>query len=387
MRGQNRPRRAFGGKMDIRAKLFLQRDPYDAARTAPYFVEAARQNLRFHQENCPEYARLLALAGFDPASVQTEADVARIPPIPTLFLKKHPLQSLPEEQLVLRATSSGTSGKKSALAFDRQSAFFGIGALTRLLAHLKLISAIPANYVILSYPPGEGMELGASKTARGATRFAPAFHRVYALRRDGAGGYEPDIEGMAAALARFEKSPFPVRFTGFPAYLHALCRMLENRGMRLKLPRGSLAMLGGGFKGMADGGGAEALYALAGETLGLPRERIFEFFSAAEHPLAYYKCRNGHFHIPAYARVVIREADTLAPAPDGAPGLLNLISPLVTSMPLLSVMTDDVAVRHNGGCGCGIASPYFELLGRAGRPDFATCAAQAAQLLEGASRV
>ena len=366
--------------MDIRSKVFLGRNPYDTAHAAPHFTEAVRQNMRFHTEHCPTYARLLALSGFDSDCLLTEADIARIPPIPTLFLKTHWLVSLPEEKLTLRATSSGTSGAKSMLAFDRQSAFYGIGALARLFAHLRLISVLPVNYAVLCYPPGEGMELGASKTAHGATRFAPALNRAYALRRDGAGGYEPDIEGVAAALARFEKTPFPVRFTGFPGYLHALCRHLQQRNLRLKLPKGSLAMLGGGFKGMADEG-AESLYALAGQTLGLPRERIFEFFSAAEHPLAYYKCKNGHFHIPAYSRVIIRDADTLAPAPDGEAGLLNFVTPLVTSMPLLSVMTDDVAVRCPGGCGCGIESPYFDLLGRAGRPGFATCAAQAAALL------
>lgn len=367
--------------MDLRRKLFLGKDPYDTARTAPYFTEAVRENLRFHSENCPDYARLLALSGFDPACFTSNKDIFNIPPVPTLFLKRHPLVSLPKERMVLYATSSGTSGLKSAVAFDRASLFYGAGALGRLFARLGLVSAIPANYVILSYPPKDGAELGAAKTARGASRFAPALSRIYALRRDAFGNYEPDIEGVAAALARFKNSPVPVRFTGFPAYLYALCRMLQSRGTRIVLPKGSLAMLGGGFKGMPEGDGAEALYALAGETLSLRRNRIFEFFSAAEHPIAYYKCKNGHFHIPAYSRVIIRNADDLTPAPDGGAGLLNFVSPLMTSMPLLSVMTDDVAVRSPGGCGCGIESPYFTLLGRAGGSGISTCAVRAAEML------
>ena len=53
------------------------------------------------------------------------------------------------------------------------------------------------------------------------------------------------------------------------------------------------------------------------------------------------------------------------------------------SMPLHSIMTDDLAILREGEeCGCGNNAPYFELLGRAGLQDIKTCAAGAAQFLE-----
>ncbi len=367
--------------MDARAKVFLTKNPYDLSRCAPHFLRAVQENLRHHISGCPDYAKLLTAAGFEPESLCKEEDLWRIPPLPTLFLKRHRLVSVPERALVLHATSSGTSGARSALDFDRPSLLYGIGALTRLFAHLGIVSALPAHYVILSYPPGEGMTLGASQTANGATRFAPVLSKTYALMQDGAGGYAPDIQGVRAALLRHAKSPFPVRFVGFPAYLYALCRLLEQEGLRLPMPRGSLALIGGGFKGMA--GEAADLPRLANERLGLSPARIFEVFSAAEHPIAYCKCQNGHFHIPAYSRVFIRGDNGVTPVADGEPGLLSFLSPLVTSMPLLSVMTDDVAARFPGGCGCGIESPYFTLLGRAGGARHATCAVEAGDLLDG----
>ncbi len=61
---------------------------------------------------------------------------------------------------------------------------------------------------------------------------------------------------------------------------------------------------------------------------------------------------------------------------------MNLITPMMTSMPFTSVMTDDVAVMYPGeACPCGIKAPYFEVLGRAGLADIKTCAAGAAELL------
>ena len=47
-------------------------------------------------------------------------------------------------------------------------------------------------------------------------------------------------------------------------------------------------------------------------------------------------------------------------------------------MPLSSVLTDDLAVLHPAkSCGCGIATDYFELKGRAGVSQIKTCAAHA----------
>ena len=80
--------------------------------------------------------------------------------------------------------------------------------------------------------------------------------------------------------------------------------------------------------------------------------------------------------------------NTLEPLPHGQVGLVNLISPMVRATPILSVMTDDLGVLHDGGtCGCGITSPYLEIIGRVGLKDIKTCAAGAAELLANAGSV
>jgi len=85
--------------------------------------------------------------------------------------------------------------------------------------------------------------------------------------------------------------------------------------------------------------------------------------------------------VPIYSRVIVRDLN-LQPVRYGEPGLLNLITPMMTSMPFTSVMTDDLAVMHDGKeCDCGIESPYFDILGRVGLADIKTCAAGASELL------
>ena len=116
--------------------------------------------------------------------------------------------------------------------------------------------------------------------------------------------------------------------------------------------------------------------------LGIPEENVNELFGAVEHPIFYNACQRHHFHIPIYGRVLIRDPDTLAPLPMGRVGLVNLISPLMTATPTLSVMTDDLGYLTPGeDCGCGISSPYLTILGRVGMADIQTCAAGASELL------
>ncbi len=80
------------------------------------------------------------------------------------------------------------------------------------------------------------------------------------------------------------------------------------------------------------------------EILGIPESRVREFFGAAEHPSLYCACPRRHFHVPIYSRAIIRDVRTLEPVGYGVPGLLDLLTPLAKGMPLLSVMTDDLAM-------------------------------------------
>ena len=165
-------------------------------------------------------------------------------------------------------------------------------------------------------------------------------------------------------------------------------RQLEEEGVRLRLPRGSMVTMGGGWK-QFEGQKVEkeALYRLAESVLGIPEENCVEFFGAVEHPILYTTCRRHHFHVPVYSRVLIRDPNTLAPVPNGTPGLVNLLTPMVGSVPVLSIMTDDLGVLHDGAeCPCGIQSPWLELKGRVGVRDIVTCAAGASEYLKGGER-
>lgn len=368
--------------MSYTQKLFYHGSIYDLERTNTLFLHAVIENLKHHMESCPEYARILECRGFSLGEIETIEDVYKIPPIPTAFLKNHTLYSSSQKHLMFKSTTSGTSGKVSEMALDWPSSWHGLGMILGTFLTNKLVSLCPTNYVVLGYQPAKRNKIGAVKTAYATTFAAPAIHREYALKNTGT-EYVLNIDGVKNALIDYEKSGFPVRFIGFPAYFMFLLKELANSGIKLRLHPKSMILLAGGWKQFfTEQVDKPTLYSISKEILGLGGDRIREFFGAVEHPIAYFDCPNHHFHVPIYSRVIVRDVN-LQPAEYGVPGLLNLITPMMTSMPFTSVMTDDLAVMHPGDeCGCGIPSPYFDVLGRVGLTDIKTCAANAAELLD-----
>ena len=75
-------------------------------------------------------------------------------------------------------------------------------------------------------------------------------------------------------------------------------------------------------------------------------------------------------------------SDTMEAVPYGKPGLIDLMTPLMNTGPLLSIMTDDIGILHNDKCDCGAPSPWLEIIGRVGIKDVITCAQGSEEYLE-----
>ena len=368
--------------MGSRQRLFWHGKPYDLPRSDDLFLRACRDNCAYHIAHCPGYRDICAHLGFAPEQLQTIDDLAKIPVLPTLFFKRKALFSMPEWRMAMKVTSSGTSGKFSRVGFDWGCILAEAPMIVRLGLRHGLASLKPAHYVVLGYKPHKSNRTGVTRTMFGLTHFAPPLSRTYALNMvDGA--YVPNLDAVAKALKKLASSPFPTRVVGFPSYLWFGLQRMEELGLKVKLPKGSRIILAGGWKQhYAQEVDKATLYALVEQVLGIPDHHINELFGAVEHPIFYNACKNHHFHIPIYGRVIIRDPDTLEPLPMGRVGLINLISPLMTATPTLSVMTDDLGYLTPGeDCGCGIKSPYLTILGRVGMQDIQTCAAGAAELL------
>ena len=370
--------------MDYVKKLFACKDIYDVSGTDELFVRAMKQNVIFQYNNCEEYRSILDRFGFSPDGIETMEDVACIPPIPTVYLKKHHLASTSDKKMLIKATSSGTSSRNtSKIGLDLYSILRGFKMIRKVFSYHEVWSLVPQRFVVFGYEHKFSNKKAVAQTAWGFTFTAPALSKDYCIRYKG-GEYVPDLEYIEKQLIKYSKGRAPVRTIGFPAYTYFLMRQMRERGVSVKLPKGSMMTLGGGWKQFyAERVEKEDFYRLAWEVLGIEEKNIIEFFGAAEHPILWTDCRAHHFHIPAYARVIIRDPDTLKPLPKGEVGLINLVTPMIRSCPLASVMTDDLGVIHEGECSCGLKTPYLEIIGRVGLEDIKTCAQGADELMKG----
>lgn len=363
-------------------RLFKLKKPYDTESSDELFLEAMKENCRFQYENCEDYRRILDKMEFSPDMLVDYKDMAKLPFIPTLYFKKNKMFSVKEKSLVIKATSSGTSGKKSVIGFNIRSLLNGLNMVISVGRYHKLWSIKPVNYLIFGYEPDKSNQTAISKTAFGFTFFAPALSRTYAIRFVD-GEYQVDLENMKKAFIRYSKSNVPVRTIGFPAYTYFLLKQMKEEGISVTLPKGSLITLGGGWKQFySQAVSKEEFYRLVKEVLGVDEENIVEFFGAVEHPILYTDCKYHHFHVPVYSRVIIRDVDTLKPVSNGEAGLVNLLTPMVDSVPILSIMTDDLGILHEEGCPCNEKAPWIEILGRVGIRDIVTCASGAQEYLK-----
>lgn len=371
---------------DYRFQLFTHNKPYDMENTSQYFVRAMRQAVNFHRKNSEWYRVLLDNCGFSPSEIRSEADLEKIPPVPVLYFKRNHEFSLPDKKLAIKVTSSGTSGQKSVVAFDKRAFAYELKLAMTFFKHYRGLSLKPTGYIILGYSVKDSEGRGIAKTMSYATKFAPAVGVEYVLKKDATDGkMQINEAGVLKALKRYAATNTPVRFVGLPPILYLTLKELEKRNISLKLNRSSMVLLGGGWKSFGIGEISHTeMTRLLRKTLGIEPEQCIEIYSTVEHPLPYIKCREGHFHTNIFTRPIIRDAETLEPAGYERKGLLNLVSPLMYGMPLNSVLTDDMAVLHRPGtCKCGLNTSWFELLGRAGVNGVKTCSAEASELASG----
>jgi phenylacetate-coenzyme A ligase PaaK-like adenylate-forming protein len=362
-------------------------DPPQDQAHEQLFVEAMLESIQWHAEHSPFYSKLVSQSGFDltraKSILKKREDCAQIPYVLANFFKSHEVLSIPKQDVFANFTSSGTTGQKSQVFFDRWSMLSGQRMLDWLFDYYGWVTPTQkTNYLLYSYETEPDSKLGTAYTDHYLCKYAPVANVFHALRRTGAGSHEFDPFGCIEELRRYEKEELPVRIFGYPAFLYfTLKRMRDLKLPPLHLSPQSLVFLGGGWKGNADQAISKAeLYEQIHKQLGIPDSRIRDGFGSVEHPIPYIECEKHQFHVPVWSQVFIRDLRTLKVLPENELGFLHFVSPYITSMPAHSVLMGDLASLHTK-CGCGIQAPYFVIHGRAGTSKNRSCAVAAAELL------
>ncbi|RON15561.1 acyl-protein synthase [Pseudomonas brassicacearum] len=365
------------------------------ALTKPYCLDSVPDGLfdramseisLLHCQQTPGYERWLHANGLDANALESMDDWSRLPPIFANYFKRHLLLGSSGND-ALELTSSGTSGQKSRMRYDTRSMAAAQGMVSHIFRHYGWDTpGSPCNYLLLSYEPEAVISLGTAFTDQFLCSYAPVNRVAYGLRRTG-NGHAFDPFGVVHALQQFAEEGLPVRILGFPAFLsHALQHMDDTGLTDLKLPAESLVLLGGGWKTQAAQEiPLSRLYQRVNRQLGIDLTRCRDGYGAVEHAVPYVQCAHQHFHAPVYSKVFVRNPADFSVQPYGKRGLLEFVSPYISSSPAHAVVMGDLATLHPGAsCGCGLATDWFELHGRAGTTASRSCAMAASELIGGA---
>jgi len=346
------------------------------------FVDAFKEIITWHKKNNSFYSRLTQ--NFDVDKLQSIDDLKELPFIHANFFKMYETLSTDKKNIYEHLTSSGTSGQKSQMFFDKWS----------ILSARRMVEFIyneigfntpdkEVNYLLLTYEPLKNFKVGTTNTDIFLTSFAKPKEIFFALRATNR-THEFDRFGTVKKLEEYATQDIPVRIHGFPSFMYFILMQMKEMQIKLKLHSDSLALFGGGWKGYANKEiSKEELFGLMHEYLGISLERIRDGYGSVEHSIPYIECKNHKFHLPVWSRLFIRDVKSLKVLDYGQSGFMNFVTPYITSVPAISVMMGDLGVLHRASeCSCGAKTPYFEVLGRAGVSQNKSCAITASELLK-----
>lgn len=345
------------------------------------FFESMKEAFLHHYSNSEVYKNICDNENFKIEDVKTKEELYKIPHIITDAFKWHDLVSIDKKNIVATFTSSGTSGQKSHISWDKDSKNRQENMRNNIINSYGLISTEEVNYLIFAYSPAVSEGKGAAHAHQMYATFAPAQNRVFAIDADSNGDAFFSEKRCVEYFEKFSKDRNALRIIGFPAFIYETLLYMKEHNIKFNFPKESLIIIAGGWKNAQNKAiPFEEFCSLTSELLAIDSSQIRDVYGFVEHGVPYITCEYNHFHVPIYSEVFIREPGTLDVLENGKKGLLHVMSPYNYAQPALSILSTDYAIAYEN-CPCGIKGKYIELKGRAGLKKHQGCAISATELL------
>jgi len=355
-------------------------DPLDAALgedaiygMRPPAVEEFR--LRFirravdhHRRTNDHFNRYCERARFSVDQLQQEADLARVPLLPSSLFKRHVglVQSREVQEPVVHTTSSGTQGSISVIPRDDVTLmrFFSTVSIgTREILGIETFERFMFN---LSPPAREAPNLWIAYVMTGVGVIYST--RAYVHQE------KLQVEQLLADLSRVRPGD-GINVVGPPPLLLDLAKYLEQRGP-LSLPADTLVITIGGWK-RREGERIlrEEFDRKVSAALGIPDpSRVRDSYNMVELNTVLFECAFKAKHCPPWLKVIARDSRTLAAQPSGQSGVLSFLDATTTSYPGFVLSDDFGMVDHRVECRCGLTTDVVSVERRINRVESRGCA-------------
>jgi len=323
---------------------------------------------KLHQENCPEYARILESISFDVDQVKSYKD---LPFLPVRLFKELELKSVPKEEVVKTMTSSGTTGQAvSKIYLDRATSSNQQKTMVKIVSEFTGSSRMPM--IIIDCP--SVVKNRAMFSARGAGILGFSIFgakKIYALDDN----MKLDVEGLREFLDKYGDQKillFGFTFMIWQHFYKELTR-LKDEGISFDLSNGILIHGGGWKKLTSEAVSEEEFHKRLKFVCGL--EHIHDYYGMVEQTgCIYMECECGHLHASNFSDVIIRRPIDFSEADIGETGIIQVVSTIPESYPGHSLLTEDEGlILGEDDCPCGRKGKYFKINGRLKNAEIRGC--------------
>lgn len=348
--------------------------PYsrDPTQRQAKLLAVLQAELTYAIERHPPFRRYVEAWPIDYRNAQRIADLPYLPV--GVFKTDPPLALVPPDRIVHTLASSSTTGQSpSRVVLDAETSRRMVRGITSIVR--DFIGPMRRPYLVIDTP--ESLAGGAQLGARGAAiqgLQAFATDIVCCLKNDGSDKPMIDEPKLFAFAQRVGNGDALAYGFTYVIWRH-LVLPLRAKGITLRMPNVRL-LHSGGWKRLQDQAvPREAYVAEVASLFGCPAARIVDFYGMVENVgIIYPDCAHGNKHVPAFAEVIVRDPLTLEPVRVGQQGLVQVCSPLATSFPGFTVLTDDIAeIIHYDGCPCGRRGTCFRFVERVPQAEIRGC--------------
>ncbi len=290
------------------------------------------------------------------------------PRLPVSLFKDTDLKSVPDDKIIRKITSSGTTGQQvSKIYLDAETSASQQKALCAITGDFIGSKRIPM--LIIDSP--DVLRDRSKFTARGAGILGfsmMASKRIYALDED----MKPDMDSLEYFQELAKEGPtFAFGFT-FMIWQY-LYEALKASGKTLNLA-GCHLIHGGGWKKLQSRSVSdEAFRAGLKEVCGI--DSVSDYYGMAEQTGSIFmQCNEGHLHASLYSDITILDPEDFSECEEGQWGLIALDSLLPKSYPGHRLLTEDWGrILGTDDCPCGRKGKYFEISGRIKKAEVRGC--------------
>lgn len=326
-------------------------------------VDGLSELTRMHYERCLPYRRIID--GNWNGRTAFEA-LDEVPYLPVSIFKTQLMQSVPDSEVKLTLTSSGTTGQAvSRIPLDAETSSIQQRALASSLRHVLGPDRLP----MLVIDTDEVLKDPKMMSARGAGVLGlMRYGRTHSFALDAS--LEPDIETIKQFLAQLGGRPFFIFGFTFLVWI-SFYEKLRDEGLDLSA---GVLIHSGGWKKMTERAVTNSAFRAAlGEAFGL--KRIHNFYGMVEQiGSIFLEGPDGLLYPPNFTDVIVRDPRTLDPLPNGSSGLVQLLSLLPHSYPGHSILTEDLGVIERVSDGTdGWAGKGIRIEGRVPRAELRGC--------------